>query len=844
MGTLLQDLRYGLRMLAKNPGFTAVAVVTLALGIGANTAIYSLLDQVLLRSLPVAEPDGLVILHEAEWRSGWSTSDNSEIVYSYPHYKDVRDRIPLFDGVIARAGVPLSVTAAGMSERAQGEIVSGNFFPVLGVRSAAGRLLDAGDDGLPGASPVAVLSYGYWSRRFGANSRVVGQKIVLNNYPFTVVGIAARGFNGLLKGQNVDVFVPIAMKRELTPGWNGLVERDIMWLNIFARLKPRMSVKQAEAALQVTYRPLLETEIQSTKKPTQRFRERYLRQHVSLRPAAQGINQLAATWGEPLLFLMGMVGLVLLITCANVAGLLMAKGAARRKEIAVRMALGAGRRAVLRQLLLESLLLGAVGGLAALFVAVWSVQLLIHLLPEDTVLAANLDTRVLAFNIAVAVGAGLLFGVLPASQAARTDISATLKDAAGSIAAQLSHARWRKVLVAGQFALSLLLLVAAGLFAVSLVHLLTQNPGFQAENLTTFAVDPQLSSYTAERSLTFFQDLEQRLAALPGVTEVGAAHGGPFVGSDRTGNVTVEGYRAQEDEDMNCAIDSVSPEYFHTMQIPLLAGREFTSSDGPAAPKVAVVNEQFAKFFFPAVPLSGTLRHHVAFGAGDVKLDIEIVGVVRNSYHGSLREKIDRFVYIPYLQDNQGGRPSTPPRPLPALHYYVRAALTGPALASQIRRIVAETDSNVPVYGLRSVRSQIAESVYSDRLVAWLTSVFGLLATTLAAIGLYGLVAYTVARRTPEIGVRVALGADARSVLWLIMREVLALASVGIALGIPLALALGRVVKSQLFGVAGGNLVLFVAGAALALLAAAATAGLLPARRAAKVDPMVALRYE
>ena len=341
-----------------------------------------------------------------------------------------------------------------------------------------------------------------------------------------------------------------------------------------------------------------------------------------------------------------------------------------------------------------------------------------------------------------------------------------------------------------------------------------------------------MSGYTAERSLAFFQELERRLAALPGVATVGAAAGGPFRGSDRGSNVTVEGYRAREDEDMNCAVDAVSPNYFHVMQTPLLTGREFTASDGPAAPKVAVVNEQFVKFFFPE---RSPLGHHLTFGAGNVKLNIEIVGVVRNSYHDSLREKIGRFIYIPYLQDSHSTLP---------LHFYVRGALNGPALASQIRRAVAELDSNVPVYDLRTVQSQIAESIYSDRLVAWLTTVFGLLATTLAAIGLYGLVAYTVARRTPEIGVRVALGADARSVLWLIMREVLVLASVGVALGIPLALALGRVIKSQLFGVAGGNFVLFVAGAALALLAAAATAGLLPARRATKVDPMVALRYE
>ena len=834
MNTTLQDLKYSVRMLRKNPGFATVAVLTLALGIGANTAIFSLLDQVLLRSLPVAEPDRLVILSDAEQRDGWSTSDNSEMVYSYPHYKDVRDQVPLFDGIVARAGVRLSVSGFGISERAQGEIVSGNYFPVLGVRPALGRLLDAGDDGLPGASPVAVLSYGYWSRRFGASPQVVGQEIILNDYPFSVVGVAARGFNGVLKGQNVDVFVPIAMKRELTPGWNGLVERDIMWLNIFARLKPGISRTRTQGLLQVAYAPILETEIQSSKHPSARFRERYLRQHISLEPAAQGINLLAAAWGEPLLILAGMVGLVLMITCANVAGLLMARGAARRKEIAVRMALGAGRRAIVRQLLLESLVLGAAGGLAALWVAVWSSQVLIHLLPEDAAggLATNLDVRMLVFNVSVALGAGLLFGILPAVQSSRTDISSTLKDAAGSIASQLAHARWRQVLVAGQFALSLLLLVAAGLFGASLVRLLTQDLGFQAENLATFAVDPQLSGYSKERSLTFLQDLGRRLAAMPGVTATGAAGGGPFTGSDRTANVTVEGYRAREDEDMHCSVDAISPDYFHVMQIPLLAGREFMPSDGPTTPKVAVVNEQFARFFFPG---RSALGRHLAFGAGEVKLDIEIVGVVRNSYHDSLREKIDRFIYIPYPQDTHRGL---------SLHYYVRGALNGPLLSSAIRRTVAEMDSHVPVYGLATVKSQIAESVYSDRLVAWLTSAFGLLATALAVIGLYGLIAYTVARRTPEIGVRLALGADARGVLWLIMREVLVLACVGIALGIPLALALERVVQSRLFGVAETNVVLFIAGAALALLAAAAIAGLLPARRAMKVDPMVALRYE
>ena len=834
MATLLNDVRYGIRMLAKNPGFTAVVVLTLALGIGANTGIFSLLDQAILRALPVKDPSRLVLVNDAEYRSGWSNSDNDAMVYSYPHYKDVRDGIPLFHGVIARARVPLSVATGGVAERAGGDVVSGNFFSVLGVGPALGRVLDPEDDRVPGASPVAVLSYGYWQSRFGRDPDVVGRKISLNAYPFTVVGVAAPGFAGLLKGHNVDVFVPIAMKRELTPDWNGLVERDIMWLNIFARLKPGISREQAEAAIQGPYHPILEAEIQSMKNPRGTFRDRYLRQHISLRPAAQGINLLSQTWAKPLLVLAGCVGLVLLITCANVAGLMIAKAAGRQREVAIRLALGARRGAIIRQLVTETLLLGAAGGLVGLEVAWACCRLLIHLLPQDTAAAFSsaLDGRVLAFNLGVSVVAGLICGLLPAGQALRVDTAPTLKESSVGIAGRHAQAHWRSALVVAQLALSIVLVVTAGLFAVSLKNLLEKSPGFQPQNLLSFSVRPELSGYNGARELAFDQELERRLKALPGVVSVGAARGGVFSGSDRGGNVTVEGYHARPDEDLECAMDAVSAGFLSTLKIPLLSGRDFTEADGSGAPKVAIVNQQFARFFFPG---GNALGRHLAFGAGDVKLDIEIVGVVRDSFHDNLREKVARFIYIPYLQDTHAG--------VGSLAYYLRAAGNPVALTGNVRQTIRDMDSNVPLNEVRTVKSAIQQSIYGDRMVAWLGVTFGALAAALAAIGLYGLVSYTVARRTSEIGLRMALGASRPAILWLVFRQSLTLIATGVALGLVLALAATRLVSSMLYGLESTS-PLIAAGATLLLAAVAALATYFPARRATRVEPIIALRYE
>jgi predicted permease len=832
--TLLQDLRYGLRMLRKNPGFTAVAVLTLALGIGANSGIFSLLDQAILRALPVKDPGRLVVISDAEYTKGWSTSDNQVMVYSYPHYKEVRDQIPLFDGVVARAHAPLSVASGGVAERAGGEVVSGNFFSVLGVGPALGRVLSPDDDRVPGASPVAVVSYGYWQSRFGGDPSVVGRKISLNAYPFTIVGVAAPGFTGLLKGQNVDVFVPIAMKRELTPEWNGLVERDIMWLNIFARLKSGISREQAEAAIQAPYRPILEAEIQFIKNPRETFRDRYLRQHISLHPAAQGINLLSQTWAKPLVVLAGCVGLVLLIICANVSGLMIAKATGRQKEVAIRLALGARRGAIIRQLVVESLLVSVAGGMGGLAVGWACCRLLIRLLPQDaaTTFSAALDGRVLAFNLCVSVLAGLVCGLLPTGQALRADTAPMLKESSADFAGRPTQARWRGALVIAQLALSIVLVVTASLFAASLRNLLQKYPGFQPENLLSFSVDPELSGYSGPKELAFLQELERRLTELPGAVAVGAARGGVFSGSDRGANVTVEGYRARPDEDLECAVDAINPGFFPALKIPLLAGRDFTPADGSGAPKVAIVNKQFSRFFFPG---GNPLGRHLAFGAGDVKLDIEIVGVVRDSFHDDLREKVARFIYIPYLQDSHAGSGR--------LEFYVRAVGNPVALTGNIRQTVRGMDSNVPLNQVRTMKSAIAQSIYGDRMVAWLAVAFGALAAGLAAMGLYGLVSYMVARRTSEIGLRMALGASPSAVLWLILRRSLTLISTGVVLGLALALAATRLVSSMLYGLEATNPLIF-ASATLLLAAVATLATYFPARRATKVDPMVALRYE
>jgi predicted permease len=813
-----------------------VAVVSLALGIGANTAIFSLINQVMFRMLPAADPERLVVLHtEGPPREGWTSSDDDETVFSYSMYKNLRDQNKVFDGVIARSSGNVSVSYRGETERAHAEMVSGNFFDVLGVRPALGRFFAPEEDSTPGAHPVAVLSYGYWKRQFGANPEIVGQKVNINQHPMVIIGIEPATFEGVLMANNPDVIVPITMRQEIFP----IDERPLdnvlfRWLNVFARLRPAVSTAQAGAAMNVLYHSTSIEELAHLKKTlAQRGREQYLAQKLELRPAAQGINLLRSQWATALVALMGMVGLVLLIACANVANLLLARAAGRKKEIAIRLALGATRWAIARQLLVESVLVSVAGGVAGLMVANWTMKGLLGFQTQESAsnwLTARLDSPALAFSVVLAFLTGVAFGLAPALEAARERSGAALKDQASSPASSSRQARLRQIFIVAQVALSLVLLVGAGLFTRSLYRLMTVDPGFHTENLLRFSAQPGLNGYDRAQGLAFYSELQQRLAVLTGVRSVGATSNGPFGHGRRSGEVTVEGYRAGEDENTHVSEDGASPNYFRTMGIPIIAGREFEERDRAGAQKVVVVNEAFAKRFANAGNLLGK---HIAFSTGNVVPDFEIIGIVRDSKYISLREEPQPFVWTEFGQEER----------LDGATFYVRAVRGGYTLWPDIRRLIRNMDANLPLYEMQSMQVRVEESIYGDRMVAVLASAFGALATLLAAIGLYGVVAFNVARRTAEMGVRMALGAMPRDVSTLVMREVGWMVASGAGIGLATSWMLGRYVQSQLFGVTTKDPLVF-AGAVIILGAVAVAAGFIPARRASGIDPIEALRYE
>ncbi len=827
MDGVLKDLRYAFRMLGKNPGFSLLVVVTLGLGIGANTAIFTLLDQVLLRLLPVTRAEELVLLDGAGANMGAFFADQA---FSYPMYRDFRDKNEVFAGVLARYPVPVSLEHEGQTERVQGEIVSGNFFDVLGIRAAAGRTLRPEDDRQPDESPVVVLDHGYWQRRFGADPRIVGEVLKLNGHAFTIVGVAAPRFRGVEVGSPPDLYVPLMMKAAITPTWNQLENRRFMWLNVMARLKPGVSRVQAAAGLQVLYRQINEQELTEMPDAPARFRERFLAKQIQVLPGFRGLSQLRQQFTTPLLVLTGMVGLVLLIACANVANLLLARAASREREIAVRLALGARRGHIVRQLLVESLLLAVLGGATGLVLSAWVGEALLRALPFEQAgrsLSGAPDGRVLLFTLAVSLATGLVFGLVPAWQATRPQLTSALKEESGVVSAS-SHVRFRKGLVVAQVALSLLLLIGAGLFARSLYNLRALDPGFAAERLLTLAVDPSLKGYKPEPMHRFFRELQERFGAIPTVTAASFAAEPIMADSRNIRTTNVLGYPTKEGEDTNLEVNQVGPGYFATMQIPMLAGREFDPRDVLGAPRVAVVNETMARYFFGK---ESPIGHRLGFGRGD--RDYEIVGVMKDGKSYSLRDKPQRFVYTSYLQDDN---PS-------AATFYVRTAGRPDAVSAALRSVVREVDAALPVFRMRTMEAQVDDSLFFDRMVAALSAAFGLLATLLAAVGLYGVMSYTVLRRTREIGIRMALGAERGRVLWLVLREVAILASLGVCLGLPSALGLSRLIESQLFGLSPTD-PLTLGLATAVLFSVALLAGYLPASRATRVDPMTALRYE
>ena len=834
MGNFTQDLKYAFRTLGKNPGFTIVAIITLALGIGANTAIFSLTDQVLLRLLPVEHPQELVVLRSPGPSPGRNWNDGpGGTSFSYSAYKDLRDQNQVLSGLLARFSTQVSVVAQGSSELATGELVTGNYFSVLGVQPAMGRVFGAEDETVPGANSVVVLSYGYWKRRFGLDPNILNKQLVVNGHSLTVVGVSRAGFSGVQVGQVPDVFIPIALKAQMTPNWDGLADRDDHWLAMIGRLKPGMTISRAEAGIAPTYHAMLETESPAKKKDS-KARQEFLDRKLILETGSKGRPILQSVAGGPLLALMGMVGLVLLIACANLASLLVARGEARQREIALRLALGAGRWRLVRQLIAESLVLAVAGGAAGIMLASWTINLIVSAIPENTGgsgLTAQLDYRVLIFAAAISILTGILFGLAPALRATRANIQTILKDQGSSVSAGRSNVRTRKFLLASQIALTVVLLAAAGLFAHSLLNLNRQDLGVRTDHVLQFSISPELIGYTPEQSVVLVERIRKNLEALPGVRAASASEIPMLASSNSSSNITVQGYKEQENENMDVDQNWVGPDFLSAMGVALLSGREVRESDTATAPNVAVVNEKFVQRFFGG---RDPIGQHFGFGGGDdVHLDVEIIGVVKDSKNVDLRQAVEPYVLVPYSHSSHFGNAT----------FYVRTNQDPVSLATAVRKTVRDNDEKLSVFDLRTLTAQVDDTVFTDRLVTYFSLALALLASLLAAVGLYGVMAYVVARRTREIGIRMALGATQRNVAGMVLQEIGAIAAVGLIIGLTAAYGIGRVMESLLFGVKASDPFVFVAATGL-LIIVAALAGWLPARSAASVDPMVALRYE
>lgn len=853
LGSFLQDIRYALRQLRKSPGFAFTAIITLALSIGANTAIYSLFDQVMLRNLPVRDPKQLVVLEYAGTDSG-STNDHggpAGSYFSYPMYEDLRDRNAVFSGVIASTIAQAGVQWHNQPELANTELVSGNYFDVLGVQPAAGRLFVQSDDLVQNANPVVVLNYAYWQRRFGLDPKIVGDSILVNGHPFTVVGVTAPGFQSMQLGYAPAIYAPMMMKPEVTPSWNELDNRRSKWLNIMGRVKPGMTAAEAEAGLDPVWHAIREDELKEIHSKNDKFRESFgKKSHLFLRNGARGFMQVDQ-YQTPMLIVMGMVLLVAVMACANVATLLLVRAAGRMREMSVRYAMGARRNRIMQQLLSEGLLLGLAGALGASFIAGPCSALLIRRAFADSngnvPFSSSPNLRVLAFNFGLALLVSVVFSIAPAIQFWRPNLAPALKQQ--TVTAAGGPLRFRRISVAVQVGLSLILLVGAGLFLRTLNNLKSVEVGFTKEHLLTFTLDPQLAGYEPSQSLALHERVREALQRLPGVRAVAATNDAELANNDETANISIAGYANPEDERLHrIEVPSITAGYFSAMQVPLLAGREITDQDGRGAPRVAVVNETLARYFFGSPDKA--LGRMVGNGSGDgTAYDIQIVGVAHDAKHNGLRAEVRPAMFTSVAQmmrwqrDPKTGIQVRVPSDAAQLTYYVRTWQEPQTAMGMIRGAVQGVDSKLVLDTFRTMDQQIEDNISTERLIALLASAFGLLAAVLAAVGLYGVLAYSTAQRTREIGVRMALGATRFSVVRMVVVEVLRLAGIGIIVAIPVAILLSRYMRSQLFGVS--NFDPFTLTAVVVLVTAVAlAAALFPARRAAGVDPMKALRYE
>lgn len=831
------NLKLAFRHLFKTPFVSIVAITSLALGIGANAAIFSLFDQTLLRPLPVARPVELVNLSAPGPKPGSQScgqAGDCEDVFSYPMLRDLERQQTVFTGIAAHVSFGVNLAYRGQTMNGGGMLVSGSYFPVLGVQPALGRLLGPDDDRNIGAHFVTVLSHGYWTTRLGANPGVLNDTIIVNGQAMTIVGVAPRGFNGTTLGNEPKLFVPISMRGLMSPGWKGFDDRRSYWAYLFARLKPQTSIDQARAAMNGLYRPIVnDVESPIQKGMSDATMARFKARQLVLEPGGRGQSSVHREARIPMLFLMAVTGIVLVIACANIANLLLARGAGRATEMAVRLSLGASRRHLMAQLLTESCVLAVLGGIAGLVVARWTLALIASLLPPEVTgsLQFELQRNVVLFAAALSLATGFLFGLFPALHSTKPDLVSAIKAQAGQPSGARSAARFRTSLVTAQIALSMALLVAAGLFVKSLVNVSRVELGVKVDNVVTFGISPDLSGYEPARSMTFFERTEQELAGIPGVTGVAAASVALLAGNNWGSDVSVEGFKRDPDTDSNARYNQVSAGYFRTLGIPLMAGREFTTADTATAPKVAIVNEAFTKKFNLG---RNAVGKHISTGDDKGKLDTEIVGVVQDAKYSQVKQKVPPLFCRPYRQAENG---------VGSLNFYVRAAGDPTPVLRSLPGVMARLDPNLPVEDLKTMPQQIRENVFMDRMISTLAAAFALLATLLAAIGLYGVLAYTVSQRTREIGLRMALGADGPRVRGMILKQVGWMTLVGGVIGIIGAYFLGRGAEALLFELKGYDPL--VMGSSIVLLTIVAFgAGYIPAYRASRVHPMQALRYE
>ncbi len=836
----MRNLKLGLRALARTPFLTGVAILSLALGIGANSAIFSLVNQMLLQPLPVPAPGDLVNLSAPGPKPGSQSCNqagNCDDVFSYLMFRDLERTQSSFTGIAGHRVISVNLGYQGQTENGSGMLVSGSYFPVLGLAPAAGRLLGPDDDNAPGAEFVTVLSHDYWRLRFNQDPTIVNETIIVNGQAMTVVGVAPPGFFGTTLGPRPRVFAPLGMREVLQRGGNApgtvLENRRNYWVYLFARLRPGVSLDQAQVATNGPYRAILnDVEAPLQEGMSEQTMNRFRAREVTLAPGQRGQSSLHGEARAPLLILLAVTGTVLLIACANIANLLLARGAGRAAEMAVRLSIGASRRQLVTQLLVESCLLAVLGAATGLLVARWTLDLIRSIIPPEgaALVTFEMNASMLLFAGALAVATGLAFGLFPALHSTRPDLAATLKNQAGQPGGARAARRFRTTLATAQIALSMALLIPAGLFARSLVNVSRVDLGLAPDHLVTFGVSPTLNGYDTPRTRAFFDQVEAELAALPGVTSAAFSMVPVLAGDNWNNSLRVEGFEAGPDTNTTAAFNSVGPDFFRTMGIPLMAGRTFTAADAVGAPKVAIVNEAFTrKFNLPA----NAVGRRIGVGGTGSDLDIEIVGIARDAKYSDVKRGVVAQYFVPWRQEERLGFG----------YFYARSSVPPEQLLSAAPAVVGRLDGNLPVEDLKTMEMQVRENVFIDRLISTLSTGFALLATVLAAIGLYGVLAYTVAQRTREIGLRMALGADGANVRRMVLWQVAKMAIVGGVIGMVAALGVGRLAQSLLFEMTGTD-PLVVALATVALAIVALGAGLVPALRASRIDPMKALRYE